>query len=355
MSAAYAQDVDVPEADVPEVDPVAPPPTDAAPVPAAEGGDEAPNSAVEPVGEDVAGEIDLAPGAIIEKIDSWVDGAVALLPNIAVALVLLFVFWVLARLVRWAFMRWAARRKRVNLGEVFGSFLKWLVIGIGVLLALTVVVPTLRVGDLIAGLGVTSVAIGFAFKDILQNWLAGLLLLMRQPFEIGDQIIVQGYEGAVERIETRATLIRTYDGRRVVVPNSDVYTSAVIVNTAFPVRRSQADFGVGMDVDLEEARALMLRTLQGVPGVEREPAPDVQVDAVGDFAVIMRPRWWTDARRADVVAVRTAVLRALKDALDAAGIDMPYETHVHLLRDETGGDAGGDGGDASYGDAGRAN
>ena len=343
---AQAQEgTDAPVVDAPSTDaPLTEAPTADTPAtdgPQAEAADQA--SAAEPaveeteatVGRDVPGEIDVSPASILEKVDSWVDGFIKLLPNIAVAILLLVVFYVLAVVVRRVFIAWARRRERINLGEVLGSFLKWLVFGIGILLALTVVIPTLNPGDLIAGLGVSSVAIGFAFKDILQNWLAGLLLLMRQPFEVGDQIIVEGYEGAVERIETRATLIRTYDGRRVLIPNSDVYTSAVLVNTAFDFRRSQADFGIGVSDDIDEARRVMLKAMEGLGTVERDPAPDVQVDAVGDFAVILRPRWWTSARRADVVAVRTQVVTAIKEALDAAGIDMPYETQVHLFHDQT--------------------
>ena len=335
LGQAHAQETDTPAVDAPLTD------DPAVDLPAADGpaAAPAPEPAVEEteatVGTDVPGEIDVSPGAIFEKIDSWVDGFIKLLPNIAVALVLLVIFYILAVVVRWLFVRWAARRERVNLGEVLGSFLKWLTFGIGLLLALTVVIPTLNPGDLIAGLGVTSVAIGFAFKDILQNWLAGLLLLMRQPFEVDDQIIVQGYEGAVERIETRATIIRTYDGRRVLIPNSDVYTSAVLVNTAFPHRRSQVDFGIGVSDDIDTARNVMLDAMTRVPDVKSDPAPDVQVDAVGDFAVILRPRWWTDAHRSDVVKTRTQVVSAIKEALDANGIDMPYETQVHLFHDQT--------------------
>ena len=322
---------DLPPTDLPETDG----PAAVAPAAAAPAAEPAVTETEPTVGRDVAGEIDVSPGAVFEKIDSWVDGFVRLIPNIAVALVLLVIFYVIAVVVRRLFIRWASGRDRANLGQVLGSFLKWLVFGIGLLLALTVVIPTLNPGDLIAGLGVSSVAIGFAFKDILQNWLAGLLLLMRQPFEVNDQIIVQGYEGAVERIETRATLLRTYDGRRVLIPNSDVYTSAVLVNTAFAVRRSQVDFGIGVSDDIGTARQVMLDAMRGVAGVERDPAPDVHVDAVGDFAVILRPRWWTHAERADVVAVRTDVVTAIKEALDANGIDMPYETQVHLFHDQT--------------------
>ena len=337
MSTAYAQSAD----DAPDLPETDTPPVDApAEAPAAAGGGTTPLPSDEPsspatVGTDQPGQIDVSPRSLLETVDGWVDGFVRLLPNIVVALVVLAIFYLLGLLVRRAFLAWARRRERVNLGQVFGSFLKWVMVLLGVLLALTIVVPTLRPGDLIAGLGVSSVAIGFAFKDILQNWLAGLLLLFRQPFAIGDQIIVEGYEGTVERIETRATYIRTYDGRRVIIPNADVYTNSVLVNTANDARRSQYDVGIGYGDDIGEARKAMEAAVRSVAAVERNPAPDVLAWELADFSVVMRVRWWTDARRADVVEVRSQVIQAVKEALDAAGIDMPYETQVHLLHDQT--------------------
>ncbi|MBO6784240.1 MAG: mechanosensitive ion channel family protein [Alphaproteobacteria bacterium] len=284
---------------------------------------------------DVRGEIDVNPQAIVERVDSWVDGIVRHLPNIGVAIVVVAIFVVLGIVASRMFRSWAAKRDRDNLGEVIGGFIRWLIIGVGVLLALTIVVPTLQPGDLIAGLGVGSVAIGFAFKDILQNWLAGILILMRQPFEVGDQIIAEGYEGTVERIETRATVIKTYDGRQVLIPNSDVYTNAVLVNTAFEKRRSQYDIGIGYGDSIDDATSVILDALRGVDGVESDPAPEVICAGLGDFAVLMRARWWTDSRRSDVVHVQSNVMIAVKKALDEAGIDMPFETQVHLWHDQT--------------------
>jgi small conductance mechanosensitive channel len=107
------------------------------------------------------------------------------------------------------------------------------------------------------------VVTGFAFKDILQNWLAGLPILLGRPFSIGDQIVVDGFEGTVERIDTRSTDIRTYDGRWVLIPNSEVYTGAVVVNTAFDKRRSENDVGVGYGDRIAEARRILLDAVRG--------------------------------------------------------------------------------------------
>lgn len=284
---------------------------------------------------DQTGEIDVNVSTIWERLDSWVDGAVRAIPNIVVGLIVIAasvgLAFLIQRLIRSAF----ARQGRDNLGRIVGKLFRLVIIIFGVFLALTIILPTLKLGDLIAGLGIGSVAIGFAFKDILQNWLAGLLLLIRQPFEIGDQIRVEGFEGTVKRIETRATIVRTYDGRRVLIPNSEVYTNAVLVSTAHDVRRSQYDIGVGYGDDVEEAMEVMRAAAAAVDGVESAPGVQVLCTGLADFSVTLRVRWWTDSSRADVMQVFSRVLIAVKNALDEAGIDMPYETQVHLMHDQT--------------------
>ncbi|MEJ6509454.1 MAG: mechanosensitive ion channel family protein [Octadecabacter sp.] len=213
--------------------------------------------------------------------------------------------------------------------------MRWSLVVLGFMLAATVVVPTLMPGDLIVGLGIGSVAIGFAFKDILQNMLAGVLILLRQPFEVGDQIVSGGHEGTVEKIETRATLIKTYDGRRVVVPNCDIYISAVIVNTAFDICRSRYDIGIGCNDDWQKDHRLMLDAASGVDGVLSDPAPETIPMELGNSANVVRLRWWTKSDRASQIHTFGDVLQAAYIALDEAGIDMPYPTQVHLFHDQT--------------------
>ncbi|WP_116473788.1 mechanosensitive ion channel family protein [Zobellella maritima] len=285
--------------------------------------------------QDVPQRVDVDPGVILERIDSWVDGGIRLLPNIFLALVVLALFYGLGVLGRRLIRRQTARRGRENLGEVLGGFIKWAMVLLGFLLAATIVIPTLNPGDLIAGLGVGSVAIGFAFKDILQNWLAGLLILLRQPFEINDQIEVNGHEGTVERIETRATIIKTYDGQRIVIPNSDIYTHAVLVKTAHDKRRSQYDVGIGYGDDIERASEVIRVAVSKIAGVEPEPPVQVLSWDLAASWVTLRVRWWTSSRRSDVTQVHAAVIKAIKLALDEAGIDMPYDTRVCLLHDQT--------------------
>ncbi len=273
--------------------------------------------------------------AAIDQVDSWVDGAIRLIPNFTVALVVLLVAFILGSIFRFLVRRHLRRRDRPNLGEVLGSLVKWCVVLVGFLLAATIVMPSLKPGDLIAGLGVSSVAIGFAFKDILQNWLAGLLILVRQPFEIGDQIKVTDFEGTVHRIETRATLIDTYDGQRVVIPNSDIYTNAILVKTTHANRRSDYEIGIGYNDNIGEACEIIRRAVASVEGVQSDPAPEALPWDLAASWVSIRARWWTSSTQANVTHVRAQVIQSVKEALDDAGIDMPFETQVHLFHDQT--------------------
>jgi small-conductance mechanosensitive channel len=201
---------------------------------------------------------------------------------------------------------------------------------------LSVALPTFKTGDVVQLLGIGSVAIGFAFRDILQNFLAGILLLLTQPFRIGDQIISAGHEGTVDDIQTRATLITTYDGRRIVSPNATLFTEKVTVNTAFSRRRLEYDIGIGYGDDIERAKEIMLDAMRRIDGVLPQPAPEVLVMELGPSSVSLRARWWIQPpRRADALDARDKVLSAVKTALTEHGIDLPFPTRQILFHDQT--------------------
>lgn len=271
----------------------------------------------------------------ITKIEDLIEGFFWLLPNVGIALITLLLFlgagWAVQRLV----IRVSHHRNRDDLGILLAGFARFSVLLFGGLVAATIVFPSIKPADLLATLGIGSVAIGFAFKDILQNWLSGLLILYRQPFRRGDQIKSGEFEGTVEAIEARATLIRTYDGQRVVIPNADIYTRAVSVRTAYPTRRSEYDVGIGYGDDVERACAVIVEAVKQVDGVAQDPAPDALPWALDSSTVNIRVRWWTDSQRASVVHVHARVIQAVKQALSEAGIDLPFPTRVVLFHDQT--------------------
>lgn len=271
----------------------------------------------------------------IRKIEGYIEGFFWILPNLGLALLVFLVFLGGAWAAKRAVAGVARRRDRGDLGDLLSGFVKWVVIVLGLLVVATIVFPSVKPADVLATLGIGSVAIGFAFKDILQNWLSGLLILYRQPFRRGDQIKSGEFEGTVEHIEARATLIRTYDGQRVVIPNADIYTRAVTVRTAFDARRSEYDVGIGYGDDIGEACRVILDAMRQVEGVERDPAPEAIPWALDASTVNVKVRWWSKPQRAEVVHAQGRVIAAVKDALAAAGIDLPFPTRVVLLHDQT--------------------
>lgn len=265
------------------------------------------------------------------------DGVLALLPRLLLGggvflLSLLVARWVAAG-VRRAVHR--AHGDRPGLKTALARLATGATILAGLLVAVTVTFPTFSPGDLITLLGVGSVAIGFAFKDIFQNFVAGILILVTKPFVVGDQIVFGGYEGDVERIHTRATYLRTYDGRRVVIPNGQLFTSSVTVNTAFAQRRMEYDIGIGTSDDVETARRIILEVLEQTEGVAPDPKADVIVVAIAESSLNLRARWWSDSRIADVLIAQDKVLTEVTHRLLAAGIDLPYPTRQILFHDQT--------------------
>ncbi|MFC4171716.1 mechanosensitive ion channel family protein [Microvirga sp. GCM10011540] len=271
----------------------------------------------------------------LQKIELFVEGFFWMLPNLGIALVVFLAFlaasWAAKRAVTGAFRR----RKHDDLGSLLGGFARWTLIFLGVLVVATIVFPSVKPANIISALGIGSVAIGFAFKDILQNWLSGLLILYRQPFKPNDQIKSGEFEGTVEHIDARATLIRTYDGQRVVIPNADIYTRAVTVRTAFPKRRSEYEVGIGYGDDIDRACEVILKALGDVPGIEKDPPPEALPWSLEGSTVNIKVRWWTESRRSSVVAAQARTIAAIKKALTESGIDMPFPTQIVLFHDQT--------------------
>ncbi|MBE9191877.1 mechanosensitive ion channel family protein [Gloeocapsopsis crepidinum LEGE 06123] len=272
-----------------------------------------------------------------DKIGGLINSFIVMLPNIVLALIVFILFFFAARWLKLLVKRLTRRHRQArNLGMVLGRLAQGTVILLGLFVALSIVVPTFRAGDLVQLLGISGVAIGFAFRDILQNFLAGILILLTEPFKIEDQIVFKGFEGTVENIETRATTIRTYDGRRIVIPNSELFTNSVTVNTAFENRRLEYDVGIGYSDDIKEAKRLMLEAVHSVDEVLKDPAADVLVMELAESTVNIRVRWWIKPpRRADSLDARDKVLAAIKNKLTAHGIDLPFPTRQILFHDQT--------------------
>lgn len=250
------------------------------------------------------------------------ESAIRVIPRALASLLVIILFGLVAAFVRWL-MRVIFRRivddlTTENLIKQVAYYSVW---------ALGILVAADALGfdpqTVVAGLGLTGLALGFALRDIISNFISGLLILVLRPFKLGDQIVVSETEGSVERIDLRATQIRTYDGRLVHVPNSELFTSRVTNNTASPVRRGSVRLFVDYSTDLKQLTAVLGSAIYEAEGVLQEPPASVRVRELGQDDIVVEARFWTDSRRSDYLATTSAVGHSIVEALRQAGINLP--------------------------------
>ena len=259
-------------------------------------------------------------------IDKIVDSFWERVPYICIAILVFIIFWLLTKLFKFFVRKTLENRSytRQNLVLVLNRVGSTAILFFGFLIALVISIPGFTPGQLMSALGIGSVAIGFAFKDIFQNLLSGILILLSEPFRIGDDIIVNNMEGTVEDIQIRATFLRSPDGRRIVIPNATVYTSAVTVNTAYQRRRCEFVVGIGYEDDVQKAKAVILKLLDNSRNVLSQPAFSVNVTALADFSVNLTVRWWVDTTETTTSASISEIQELVVDAFDENNISIPY-------------------------------
>jgi small-conductance mechanosensitive channel len=253
-----------------------------------------------------------------DSINNLVTSIIARMPYLLAGILVLGLFYLLAKIVKWIF--WAASRKTrldQRLRILFSRLIVVFIVILGIFTSLTVIVPSFSLGSLIAGLGFTSFVIGFATKDILNNLVSGILILWNQTFSIGDYIFIGNNQGKVEYIGVRATTLRKDDGEMIVIPNGDMYSSALTIRGAGARRRMNLAFSVGYDADINNAKKLTRIALDTSEGVVQEPEPMVLVTALNSDGVTITVNFWInpDKTRPREVYDRAAIniMKALTD------------------------------------------
>ena len=259
----------------------------------------------------------------LAKLREYAQNVVAFLPLLGVALLVLLAFWLLAALVG----GWQApyRRLRVNplLQELIRQLVRTLVFAVGLLLALDVLGATPFVAAILGTAGVAGLAVGFAFRDIVENYLAGVLMSVRQPFRRNDLVEVGGFSGKVVRLTARELVLMTLEGNHVRIPNATVFKSELTNYTRNPRRRFEVLVGVDVEEDLNVVQRLGIETLDKMKGVMDDPPPFALIRELGDFNVIVAFYGWVDQREADFLKVNSQAIRLVKEAFDQAGVLMP--------------------------------
>ncbi|WP_213995186.1 mechanosensitive ion channel family protein [Arsukibacterium sp.] len=268
-----------------------------------------------------------------EKFREMLGTTVQMLPLLLLAVLAVVLFSLLGS--------WLARRngllRRLGLSELATNlgmrFVRLIITSIGILIALELLDATALVSAMLGVAGVIGIALGFAFRNIVENYLAGVLLSTRNPFAIGDFIQVDNMSGKVMRLTSRDTVLMTLDGNHLRIPNSQIITSPMTNFTRNPLRRFEFTVGVSVELDLVPVRQLAINTLQAMPGVLTDPRPRALVLELGDSAVSMRLMAWIDQRETDYLKARSEAIRLVKAAFDDAGIEMPEPIYrIHLSK-----------------------
>lgn len=207
-------------------------------------------------------------------------------------------------------------------GRLVGRFLSVLVVVVGTVYAVDLV--GVEVGPLLGALGIGGIALAFAAQDILQNFVAGVLLQIRRPFKLADQIASGDYEGVVHDINLRTVVLTTYDGLTVYLPNADVLSAPIVNYTRTPLNRTEISVGVAYDTDLERAREVLIQACRDTAEIVPDPEPEAWVNAFGDSAIEIVVRYWHGADIASRWRARNAAAVAIKAALDAEGMVIPF-------------------------------
>lgn len=216
-----------------------------------------------------------------------------------------------------------------TLAHLVGGLAAVAIVVPGGLLALRIALPSIHFAELFASLGVASLVLGFALKELLENFVAGTLLLWRRPILIGDEIRFRHYEGIVEEINVRATVLRTFDGQKVFLPNGKLLAEALENLRTYPSQRSTVVLGIDPGASVARARQVTVDTLREIPEVLQDPPVEVLLDALGAYTLDLHVLFWTAApTHLAELAIRSEVTERLNTALTAAGIGFPVPTYA---------------------------
>jgi len=270
---------------------------------------------------------------VVDRLTGRLGEFVRFLPLLALGLLVLALFWIAGGIVvrqERLFERLSPNpfiadmwRQAVFLGFVLA----------GGLIAADVMGATALIGSLLGAAGLVGLAIGFAVRDTIENYIATILLSLRQPFAAMDMVAIDGTEGTVARLSSRATILITAEGNHVRIPNATVFKAVIVNYTRNPERRLEFKVGVDPDGDLTRAILTAQQALAAMDGILTDPPPLATIEQLGDFAVILSVSAWVDQGSSDFVKARSEAIRRVKEAYDGAGIAMPFPTY-NVLRAE---------------------
>ena len=268
---------------------------------------------------------------IQQAFQNWLTSLVEFLPKLVAGIVIFIITLVASGFIA----KWVKKiaKKKISSKEILqliSLLTRWSVVIVGTIFSLSQV--DFDVTGFIAGLGVAGFTIGFALQDIAKNFISGMLLLYRQPFSLGDAVTLGDYTGTVKEINVRDTVIETFSGERVIIPNQKVFENPILNYTHTAKRRQSLSIGLGYEENVDNAIEIFLDAIKNVAGVEMEPEPTVRADGLGDSTLMLSALYWIDQTKNDYFGVHSNVITAIKEASERHNINLPYPIQTVRLQ-----------------------
>lgn len=230
---------------------------------------------------------------------------------------------------------WVARRKQpwerlapnAFIAQIYRQMVGIVFVIIGIVVALDIMGATALLGTILGAAGIIGLAVGFAVRDTVENFIASIMLSFRQPFRPNDAVEIGGDEGKVIRLTSRATILLSWDGNHIRIPNSTVFKSRIVNYSTNRERRIMFEIGVAADADLAAVRQLATDTVADLPFTLDTPAPLVWIDRIGDGAIFLTVTGWIDQNETSLLRAQGEALRLVKAAVEAAGVEVPDTTY----------------------------
>ena len=263
---------------------------------------------------------------VFEKLLSWKDAAIELIPNFIVSVLVLVLFYFLARGVKYLVARFLTKTNRSKaLINLMGATSYLITLGVGLIVALEVLHLDQTVTSLLAGAGIIGLALGFAFQDISANYLAGVFIAFRKPFQVGDVIQYTTYFGEIEEVNLRSTLLKTFQGLHVIIPNKELFQNPYTNLTYTSQRRIDLEIGVSYGDDLEKAKNVAERAIKSINGLIRPEEAKVFYTEFGSSSINFLAVFWIEyPNEPGYLEIRSSAIMAIKKAFDENDITIPF-------------------------------
>ena len=260
------------------------------------------------------------------KLSGWYEALIIMLPNIILALIVGILIFFISKGIRILLKRYIlARWQNEELKTIFAKVMQIIVISLGLIFALSIVNLDKTVTSILAGVGIAGIAIGFAFQDIAANFISGLFMASNKPFTIGDVIDTGDISGTVKVLNLRTTVVRTFQGNDVIIPNNQIFQNPLINYSTSPERRIDLAVGVSYDADLSQVRELTIRAIKTIDGIMPEKPIEVYYNEFGGSSINFTVRFWTaNTHTSNFVLLKSNAVEAIKTKFDANNINIPF-------------------------------